>query len=624
MTTTLLWCQPKIEQPVVLMRNVQTTIVFETDSLQPTIATINNKEINFTTDRDGKCRLSFIPESQNVEVKITNASGTSICNMRSLPIWLSILPPIISILMALITKEVYSSLFVGLLFGAGAIHWSQGSNIAMSGIQGVLSVADTYVVSALTDADHISIIAFSMLIGGMVALITANGGMKGVVDHISRYARSRKSGMIISWLMGIVIFFDDYANTLVVGNTMRPITDKLRISREKLAYIVDSTTAPIAAIAFITTWIGAELSYIQEGLQYTTINESPYIVFINSFKYSFYPILTLIFVAIIVISGRDFGPMLKCEKNAVKGLPLDNNKKKIIEGNESAQKSVVENGRWFNAIIPVAIVVIGTIIGLMYTGWSDEVWANNSNTFATKLSETIGSANSFKALLWASTIGVLVSVILTIAQRLLKLQELINTLISGFKSMFNALLVLTLAWGLSILTKQLHTADFVIGLLSHINVTPAVLPIITFCISALIAFSTGTSWGTMAIIYPLMLPAAWEIGQTAMLDQADMAALFHNTVATVLAGSVWGDHCSPISDTTILSSLSCSCNHISHVRTQMPYAITVGVVSLLFGSLPVGFGFPTWASFIICTVILCLIVMFFGKKDYSENKMQSI
>ncbi len=536
--------------------------------------------------------------------------------VSAIPLWFSILPPLIAILMALITKEVFSSLFVGLLVGTTIIFKYKGYSFFISLFKGLFSVVDTYALSALFNTDHLSIIIFSMLIGGMVALVTLNGGMKGIVDLLSRYAKNPQSGQFISWLMGLMIFFDDYANTLVVGNTMRPVTDRLKISREKLAYIVDSTSAPIASIAFITTWIGAELSYIKEGISQLGINQSAYQVFLESLSYSFYPVFTLGFVLLLIVLKRDFGPMYKKELAARQNgiVPDDLKPSHMPQITHEINADNEVKGRWYNAFIPVMIVVLGTIAGLIYTGWNAETWHRHDIGLASKLSVIVGSADSFKALIWSSLSGVLVALILTTAQRVLSLRDAVEGLVNGFKTMFNAVLILILAWSIALITEHLHTAVFITDILRYVNLSPYWVPALAFVFSALISFSTGSSWGTMAIIYPLVLPACWKISMDFGFSPDEALPIFYNVVSTVLAGSVFGDHCSPISDTTILSSLASSCNHLNHVKTQMPYAILVGVVSLLVGTIPGAFGVPVWLLFAVGFIMLYFFIIKVGNK----------
>ena len=520
-----------------------------------------------------------------------------------MPLWMSILPPVVAIVMALIIKEVISSLFVGILTGTFLMALYGGASPASALGGGVLRVVDTYVVGSLFDADHVTIIVFTLMIGGMVRVITANGGMRGVVNWLSRRARGPRSGQLMTFLMDLCIFFDDYSNTLVVGNTMRPIADKLKVSREKLSYIVDSTSAPVVAVAFVTTWIGAELSYIQDGINVIGLDASAYSVFVNSLAYSFYPFLTLGFVLMIIFSRRDFGPMLKAERKA----RLQAN----IESTETATEP--QSAHVIDALIPLLVLIFGTIIGLVITGYDASVW-NGDSGFFSKLSVTIGAANSYLALLWASLLSLITAIVMTMLRGTLPFSKVMEEMVEGFKTMLNAVLILTMAWSIALVTKDMHTAEFVSQLLLQWSLSPAVVPVLTFVLAAFIGFSTGTSWGTMAILYPLILPASWLLCQGQGLSVDATMPLFYNVVASVLAGSVMGDHCSPISDTTIMSSLASRCDHLQHVSTQLPYALTVGGVALLVGVTPTAMGLPSWAAFLVGFVVLWLVVRFAGKK----------
>ena len=521
-----------------------------------------------------------------------------------MPLWMSVLPPLFAIVMALLIKEVISSLFVGILTGTFLMAYYSGASPATALGGGLLRVVDTYVVGSLFDADHVTIIVFTLLIGGMVRVITANGGMQGVVNWLSRRAKGPRSGQLMTFLMDLCIFFDDYSNTLVVGNTMRPIADKLKVSREKLAYIVDSTSAPVVAVAFVTTWIGAELSYIQDGINIIGLDMSSYSVFFNSLAYSFYPFLTLGFVLMVILSRRDFGPMLKAERKArlAEGMTLEN------------VETTVQFAHIIDALIPLLVLIFGTIGGLVFTGYDASVWTNPNVGFFPKLSATIGEANSYQALLWASLLSLLTAIVMTLLRGSLAFAKVMEEMIEGFKTMFNAVLILTMAWSIALVTKDMHTAEFVSQLLLQWSLSPVWVPALTFLLAALIGFSTGTSWGTMAILYPLILPASWMLCQEQGLSVDATLPLFYNVVASVMAGAVMGDHCSPISDTTIMSSLSSRCDHMQHVSTQMPYALTVGGVAVLIGVLPTALGLPSWAAFLMGFAVLGLVVRLVGKK----------
>jgi Na+/H+ antiporter NhaC len=563
---------------------------------------------------------------------------------RNIPLWMSILPPLIAIFLALLFKEVLVSLFVGIWTGAfiaGGLRFESPFYL----FQSFLNTLQKYVIEALADSGHLAVIVFSLLIGAMVAIISKNGGMAGVVQGLSRYATSGRRSQAVTWLLGVAIFFDDYANTLIVGNTMRAITDKFNVSREKLAYIVDSTAAPVAAVAFITTWIGAELGYIDSGmagLDDFPFQMTPYAIFVSSLKYSFYPILTLSFILILIYLKKDYGPMLKAETRAYKTGSAVGGRTEDEDEPDMEDLSPVKDAplRWYNAFIPVSLVVLMTIFGLLETGldatfqnlldggfsprsatWA-EVWPLIGNLlgdpdsgFFIKLGAVIGNADSYTALLWASLTGVAAAILLTIGQRIIGLFDTMFYFGVGIKTMIPAILILTLAWALAITTQELYTATYLTSMLSG-NVSPYLMPAITFVLAASIAFSTGSSWSTMAILYPIAIPTTWAVCVAQGLDPEISLEIMLNVVATVLAASVLGDHCSPISDTTILSSLASDCNHIDHVRTQLPYALTVGGVSLAAGTISTLLGGGWGISAIIGVVSLVLlwgIVFKFGK-----------
>lgn len=552
--------------------------------------------------------------------------------IRHIPLWLSIIPPLIAIVLALIFREVVISLFVGVWVGAFIAGGMRIESIYYF-LLSFLEVVQVYIINALNDSGHLSVLIFSLLIGGMVAVISRNGGMAGVVQSLSRYARSPQSSQFITWFLGVAIFFDDYANTLIVGNTMRSVTDKFKVSREKLAYIVDSTAAPVAAVAFITTWIGAELGYIDDGISQLNgfdTSLTPYAIFISSLKYSFYPILTLLFILMLIYTQRDYGPMLKAEQRAkdtgeVRAIGLEES------GEDLEDLSPVKGAplKWHNAVIPVAVVILMTIFGLVDTGISSSfsalveagaapatqnwgaVWGALSGItptdnpgFFMKLGTIIGNADSYVALLWASLSGVSVAIFMTLLGKIMKLGETIGTLVTGFKTMLPALIILTLAWSLAATTDDLHTATYLTSTLAD-SLNPYLLPVIIFILSALISFSTGSSWSTMAILYPIAIPTTWAIGIAQGMEPGLAMELLLNVIAVTLAASVLGDHCSPISDTTILSSLASDCNHIDHVRTQLPYALTVGAVSLIANGVSTLLG----GGWLICGLILLISIV---------------
>ena len=590
--------------------------------------TINevNQIVHF---KNGRGEVDFIPSSEIITINI-DATQQEL-TIRIISPWWSIIPPLLAILFALIFQEVIISLVIGIFSGAFIYVGFGFENILVA----LSSIFEHYIIPSLYNTGHLSVILFSLTIGGMVAVISKNGGMAGVVNVLSNYAKSSRSSQLVTWILGILVFFDDYANTLVVGNTMRPVTDKFNVSREKLAYIVDSTAAPVASIAFVTTWIGAQLGYINDARLSIGIEEGAYSIFINSLQYAFYPILTLFFMFFIIYFKKDFGPMYKAE---VKSKSLELTTKTVVESEELKKLNPKENTKinYWNALLPVLTVIIVTIIGLLITGKENSltllnekgivcdnsliaVWQNlnhiaetNSISFFRKLGIIIGNSDSYIALLWSSFFGLLIAIVMSVVQRILTLKESIESMIDGIKTMLPAIIVLILAWSLALITEHLHTADFLTSLFSD-KISPYWIPAITFILAAIVSFSTGSSWGTMAILYPLMIPATWSIASNSGLSQEETMQLIYNVVSVVLAGSVFGDHCSPISDTTILSSLASQCDHISHVKTQLPYAITVGSVSIFIALVLVNLGIPWYFNYLIGIGILYGIVRFFGK-----------
>jgi len=516
-------------------------------------------------------------------------------SLNVIPGWLSVIPPLIAIFLALIIRQVVVSLSLGIFSGA-LIYYN------FNPITAFLRFADTLMLNVLIDKDHMFIIVFTLLIGGVVGVISANGGTAGLAKQITKLAKTARSGMLSSWLLGVIIFFDDYANSLIIGNMMRPITDKLKISREKLAYIVDSTAAPIASIVIISTWVGYEVGLISDGLVSIGLTQNAYDVFISAIPYSFYPIATIFFVFLTSFMQRDFGPMLKFEKNARNG-----NVKFDFEDLEISKELNSGNAKWFNGAIPIFVILFGTIFSLVATGIYN---INLAGITEYSVQNIINHADSFSSLLWASFGASIVAIVMTVSQRLLSLNNAIEEWQKGFQSMLVAVIILVFAWAISTVTNDLKTADYIISLLSD-SIDPRLLPALVFIICAVIGFSTGTSWGTMAIVMPIVIPLTYHVGNIFGLDSESLQNVMLGVISSVLSGSVFGDHCSPIADTTILSSLASKCNHIDHVNSQLPYSIVVGLFSVTLGSIPVAYGVNPFLSlgFIFISLIIFLKVV---------------
>ena len=517
-------------------------------------------------------------------------------------IW-SLLPAGLAIAMALLTRQVIVSLFLGIWSGA----WLLSGGDLPALWQGFLRVMDTWLLQSIVPSDastdHISIIMFTLTVGGMIGIIRANGGIDGVIAWMANRVKTAKGAQYASMFAGLKIFFDDYASMLIVGNTMRPLADERGISREKLAYIVDTTASPIASIALLTTWIGFQVSLLDTAMSsLPTLNMPAYELMIASIPYSFYSILSILFIFMLITTNRDMGPMLKAEraarKEAAKAAKRKTSKAKMVK---------VSKGKAINALLPLMVLIVSVIGGLLLTGWPDEGQA-------VTLTAIFGNADPFKAMLWASLLSATSALLVSKYNADMTVGEIIGALEHGFVPMLGAVIILTFAWGIAGVNDAIGTADYLVNQLEG-NLAPQLLPVVVFLLASIIAFSTGTSWGVMAILVPLAIPLAWGALESAgMTGGPDAMPILYASVASVLTGAVWGDHCSPISDTTILSSVSSGCDHIEHVRTQLPYAMLVGSVAMVAGLIPVGYGLPWWMGMGAGMFLLYVVLTKFGQE----------
>ncbi len=519
--------------------------------------------------------------------------------------WVSITPPLLAIALALAFRQVVPALFLGVWLGAWAIN-----GFDLNGLWfGLLDSFQVHLLDAFADADHAAVILFSLMIGGMVGIISRNGGMHGIVRHIVGWADDARHACLATASMGIAIFFDDYANTLVVGNTMRPVTDSMRVSRAKLAYLVDSTAAPVACLFLVTTWIGYEVGLIGDAISYIPdLDAEAYYVFLSTIPYSFYPMFAIAFVFMIAASGRDFGPMHKAEVEARQhGVEQqDGLDSSMAEDCEPIEPVPGKPQRAINAIVPLAVLVASVVAGLYFTGRASAAGDNPP------LRDIIGAADTYKALMWGSLLGMTTAVVLTLAQRIMNLEEVVSAWYKGMRAMIFAMIILLLAWSLGGITESLKTAEFLVEALGD-SLPVQWLPFLVFILAAGTAFATGSSWGSMGILLPLVVPLTWAVMQASGHAGPEDMHLLYSAISCVLAGSVWGDHCSPISDTTILSSMASGCDHIEHVRTQMPYAMVAGAVALGAGTIPVAYGMPWWLALPIGFTLLLVILRTLGK-----------
>jgi len=583
------------------------------DNLPDTLEKINlhikNDEYdqtNFYRVKDGKVDTSLVINQTGKLLCEIIGFPTASTKIRIVPGILSLLPPLIAILLALIFRQVIISLVVGVYIGAVFVY-------DYNPFIGILRLIDTYIINALSDFSHIQIIVFTFLFGGVIGLISKSGGTRGIANLMIKFAKKRRSGLIASWLSGLIIFFDDYANCLIVGNLMRPITDKMRISREKLSFIVDATAAPVASIFIVSSWIGFEIGLIQDGLNSIGSTENAYNVFLQTIPYRFYPIAMLIFVFMVSYFERDFGPMLTAERRSVTTGKVSRDGviiKNLDDTSDALGKDSAEKARWYNGIIPLFVFIFGTIAGLIFTGIDS---LNEQGITDYGVQEIIGNSNSYLALLWSGFSACIVAAIMILSQKILTLNETVDAWFTGVRSMFLALIILTLAWSIGAITKEMKTTDYIVGMISD-AINPRYLPVIVFLACALTSFSTGTSWGTMAIMMPIVIPLSHSVSELNNYGAYDSMLILHGVISSVLAGSVFGDHCSPISDTTILSAIASGCDLMDHVRTQLPYAVITAIFCMILGDIPTAFGFSPYLSILLIIAALSLVLYFFGRR----------
>ena len=524
--------------------------------------------------------------------------------------YFTLLPPLLAIVLAFITKNVVLSLILGVFSGSMLIN-SGSLTKSFTDLVG-------RIVASMADSWNAGIILQVLTIGGLIALITKMGGARAIAESLSKRAKSPASAQVIAWIMGLFIFFDDYANSLIVGPIMRPITDKMKISREKLAFIIDATAAPIAGLALVSTWIGYEISLIKDG--YALIgntNINAYGVFIETMSYRFYNILMLIFVVSSGVMLREFGPMYKAEHRArttgkVTEVEVDEDK-----GDEVLREKEGITPTIWNALVPILTLIISSLVGFYFNGLGTlegEVLANvHANPFSMyAIRETFGASDASIVLFEAALFASIVAILMGMKQKVFKLSEAIDTWIHGMKHLVITGVILLLAWSLSSVIKELGASVYLVSLLSD-SVPKFLLPSIIFILASIISFSTGTSYGTMGILMPLAIPLANAVGLNNGLSDIALANYTIIAVSAVLTGAIFGDHCSPISDTTILSSMGASCDHLAHTRTQLVYSLVVAIIAVVFGYIPVSLGLNVWISLAIGTASIWALLRFYGK-----------
>ena len=548
--------------------------------------------------------------AEEIDVSAINANKFGI---------LTLIPPLVAIVLAFITKNVVVSLFIGILSGGFILNIS-GSNLFSALINAFLDVVDR-AVGSLADPWNAGIILQVLAIGGVINLVAKMGGAKAIAEALARKAKNAKSTQLITWFAGLLVFFDDYANALIIGPMMRPVADKMKISRERLAFIIDATAAPIAGLAIVSTWIGLEVGLIGDAFNGIGVEADAFGLFLNTIPYRFYNILILVFIVITSVLLKDFGPMRKAELRARQNRGVESEITiRSSEQSDLEPKDGVKLSIW-NAIIPIGTLIISALVAFYYSGYSAimsgddltliQLFKDSPFTF-TAIREAFSASDASVALFQSALLSGIVAIIMAVSQKIFTVSEAIDVWVDGMKTLVITGVILILAWSLSSVIKELGTAKYLIKLLSG-SLPAFLLPSLIFILGAIMSFSTGSAYGTMGILMPLAVPLSHSINP-------EMSFIVVSTSA-VLTGAIFGDHCSPISDTTILSSMGAGCNHIDHVRTQMPYALFVGAITILFGYIPAGLGMPIYIVLPLAILAVFVGVQIFGKKvdEVEEN-----
>ena len=528
----------------------------------------------------------------------------------------ALFPPLLAILLAILLRRPVAALFAGSWLATGLLRSAEGAGALETVGLGFVDVFTHQFRDQLYDPYRMQIVGFVFAMLSMVGIMTTSGGVRGTMQLVARLARGARSTQFATWLMGLVVFFDDYANCILVGSTMRPLTDRYRISREKLAYLVDSTAAPVAGISIFSTWIAFEVSTFSAQLPAAELLASDgYRVFVETIPFRFYCFLSLALAAMIAISGRDFGPMLAAERRArtTGKLVRDGGRPMVNEHVTSLEPAPGVVPRAHRAILPVLAFVGVTLFEIVRVGRAALLEQTPDLTWSALLTlegitDLLGDGESTRAILIGSTTGMVLAALFAFSAGLRS--EVPKAAFATLRSMWIAIAILYLAWMIGAACQAIGTADYLSEMIAG-RMVPELLPCVLFLLGAMVAFSTGSSWSTMSILLPLVVGLAFSLGNQSGLGGHLLMVM---SIGAVLEGSIFGDHCSPISDTTVLSSTAAASDHIDHVRTQAPYAILAMFTALVFGYLPCTFlGLNPWIALAMGVAVLVLFVRFVGR-----------
>lgn len=515
---------------------------------------------------------------------------------------LSLVTPFIAIVLSFVTKQVVLSLTAAIFVGATIVN---GGNPGL----GFLRMCDTYLVGTVADSWNASLMLFILAVGGMIAVMSRMGGMQALALAMAKKAKGSRNVLIMTWLLGLIIFFEDIANSLIVGPTMRPVADEERISREKLSYVIDSTAGPVTDMAPISSWVAHEIGMI--SLAFTTIGleaTNVYGIFMHTIPYRFYNIFAIAMVIILILMQRDYGPMYKAEKRARLTGKLYSDTAKPMMSKELDAMNVAEGAtlKVSNAVIPILVFIILTVLALWYTG--DGMHEDFS---VQGLATAFGNTDAASSILYSVILTSGVCIVMAVAQKIMTLKEAVDVWLNGCKELLFTVTILLLAWSTGGIMGDLGTGVYISGIVSG-SIPAIILPMVMFAVACVMAFSTGTSYGTSAIMIPIAFPLAYGISGGVV----DSLAIV--TIAAVTCGAIFGDHCSPISDTTIMSSMGSAADLMDHVKTQTPYALTVAGVAAV-GFIMAAAGLSPIIILPLGIVALVVIVRLVGKSVKLED-----
>lgn len=564
-------------------------------------------------------------------------SFTKTCNVFVVPGWCCVLPFFITVCVAIYSKNVLVAMFTGLYFGALILsHYNP--------FAAFLRVGDTFLFLALKNA-NLGMLLFTFFMSGMIGVVNKSDGFRALAARLNVFVQSSRGAQLATLFAGLLIFFDDYSNTLIIGPSLLPVTDAARVSREKLAFLVDSTSASITSMVLLSTWIGFELSIMGKELTLANIQEEPVSVFVRSLSLRYYTILLVVFCTANILMLRDFGPMLVAEQRARRSAQkvyiaevqesdpsshdstapsaddavssehpsasLQHTNADASIASSAAHASPPDPALWYFAAIPILVMTVTMGFGIFFDGRSKIIEQDPDRSAG--MMDILSATDTSKVLIWSTLLASVSAIALCVSLKRLCLEDSVEAWVEGIRVVVPGLLILIFSWSMGEMSAHVHVGAFLTSFLGS-SIPPSIFPALVFITGALISLATGSSWGTMSILFPMVVPVAAHMGGLVHGHPHPIAPdVVVASIAAILSGSIFGDHCSPISDTTVFAAITSSCDLMSHVKTQLPYAITIALVSLVCSLFTGLFGLHLSPLFILVgSVVCCLIIRFFG------------